>query len=711
MVYEIWHVVIWYLLALFLGVVSLPVTTFVCRNLPDRGYSVSKILGILLIAYISWILSYVVGYGRYGIILSLLLVCIFSAYFYIRFKLNIDRGTLLRNEIIFGSVFLFFLIIRAFNPDIFGGEKVFDFMLLNSIQRSTSFPPSDAWFSGFRMDGYYYFGTYTIATLTKFAGTPGYIAFNIGMSLLPALAANAAFGIGYNLTQSKKAGIVAMFLLVFAGNLFPAAVISAHILGITKSPFGDVPGIVDFWGASRVIPNTINEFPYFSFIFGDLHAHVIAIPFVLLAITLMLDFYFAKNISIAAFIFLSLSIGSLFVFNAWDYSTYAALFILVLIIRYMTQARSMPARTRKLIGLLRGLGAGFSVLLVGFLMFIVFFIDFKPSGIQGIKYVGERTALINFLVIYNLFLYLIFSFMLVNLPEFKYKKRILAILAVSSAGLYFFPNFQTLSVFVPLAFLSGVNIYYFYKNNERSRLFVSALIVMGLGILVFCELFYFDDLLGGAYERMNTVFKYYIQVWILWSTASAYAFFDLYKKTYRMRNAVLVMLSLLLVLNSVYLFTGTYAKAEMFSSSPGLDGIAFMKKTNYGSYDAVFWINMNINGTAVILEAPGSSYQDTSLISAYTGFPTVVGWVSHELTWRNNWGELSQRISDVDAIYNTSNYSEAAVLLKKYNVSYVYIGEAELKKYKAVGLRKFENTSNFERVYRGIAEVYRVKNY
>ncbi len=705
---EILYVVTWYLFVLLLGIISLPITSYACRNLPDRGYSVSKILGILLFSYISWILSYAIGYSRFEIFLALLLLCIFSGYLYLKSVTCTDRRLFLWNELIFILIFLFFLLIRSYNPEIHGGEKVNDFMHMNEILRSSSFPPNDAWLSGFKLNMYYYFGTFTIATITKLAGTPGYIAYNIGMSLLPALAAGAAFGIGYNLTRSKKAGIFAIFMLVFAGNLFPAAVVSAHILGISQSPWGGVPDIIDYWGASRIIPYTINEFPYFSFIFGDFHAHVIAIPFVLLAITLILDFYFAEEVSRIAVISLGLGIGSLFAINSWDYFTYAAFFVLVLLIKYTIGSKHVSLGASRLIGLLRSLGTGFSILLLGLLMFLLYIIEFKSSGIQGIKPVVERTALLNFLVVYNLFLFLIFSFMLINMPELKYKKLILVLLALLSISLYFVPSFQTLSVFVPLAFLCCVNMYSFYKNNDTHRLFVSALILMGLGILVFCELFFLDDLLGGEWERMNTVFKFYIQVWILWSLACAYAFFDLYKKKYRMKNIVMLILSILVILNSIYIYTGTYAKAERFSQSPSLDGLAFMKKSDYGIYDAIFWLNKNINGTPVILEAPGESYQDTSRLSAYTGLPTVIGWSGHETVWRNNWAEISQRISDVDKIYNTDNYSEASGLLKKYNVSYAAVGETEIKKYNSVGMQKFTNTSNFELIYRGSTEIYRV---
>ena len=704
--YQILYAAVWYLLAVFLGILLLPVTSSACRSLHDLGYSVSRILGILLLAYVSWVLSYFIGYGRFTIIFSLLLVCIFSAYAYVRFKPRFDGNLLLRNEIIFALVFLYFLTIRAFNPEIYGGEKVNDFMLFNSILRSDSFPPHDSWLSGFRMDTYYYFGTYTIATLTRLTGIPGNIAYNLGMSLVPALAAGAAFGLGYNLTKSKKAGLMAMFLLVFAGNLYPAAVISAHALNVTETPWGDVPDIIDYWMASRVIPDTINEFPYFSFIFGDLHAHVIAIPFVLLSVMLILNFYFEKRISITAFILLALSIGSLFVFNSWDYPTYAALFAAALVTSSMLHPGFQKGiKNSELLGRFI---AGISVPFLGLLMFIAFFIDFNPAGVQGIKPVMIRTELANFLVIYSLFLFLVFFFLLVNLPEFRYKKGVLTVLAVTGVALYFVPNFQTLAVFVPMAVLLCINIHCFYKNKDPSRLFVSTLIATGFGVLLFSELFYFDDLFSGPEERMNTVFKYYIQAWLLWSTASAYAFLDLYEKKYRMRKAALLTVSLLLVLNSLYLFTGTYAKTDGFSQNMTLDGMDFMKKTNFGSYDAIYWVNMNIEGTPVILEAPGSSFRDTSFISAFTGLPGVIGWVSHELMWRNDWGELSMRMADVDKIYNSADYNEAAPLLKKYNVSYVYVGDFEYKTYKDAGLRKFENSSNFEHVYRGAADIYKV---
>lgn len=703
---ELLYAAQWYLLIVFLGLITLPLTVTICRNLPDRGYSVSKILGILLLAYASWVLSYALGYSRNEILLSIFLVCVFSVIIYVKTKPAIDRKLLFRNELIFGFLFLLFLIIRAYNPGIYDGEKVSDFMVMNSILKSTGLPPHDSWLSGFKIDMYYYFGAFTIATLTKLIGIPSSIAYNLGMSLLPALAAVAAFGLGYNLTCDKKGGIAALFLLVFAGNLYPAGVMSAHALNMTTSPWGGVPGIMDYWGPTRIIPNTANEFPYFSFIFGDLHAHVIAIPFVLLAITFILEVYLSKKLSKTALVFMSLVLGSLFVFNSWDYATYSALFVMALLIKPW---KIEGNKTREIFrDLIERYGIVIAVPILGLLMFIFFFIDFHSSSIQGIKSVITRTALLNFLVIYDLFLFLIVSFLLLNIPEFRYRKWILAALLAAAVKFYFVPGFQTLAVFVPLAFLTCIGIYFFYRNRDMNRLFISVMIALGLGLLVFCELFYFDDLFSDSNERFNTVFKYYNQVWLLFSIASAYAFYDIIDKKYRMKKAVLVILSILLVLNSLYLFTGTFARTGEWNGNPGLDGMAFLKKADYGEYDAIFWIEKNLNGAPVILEAPGISYKDTSRISSFTGLPTVIGWAGHEYVLRNDWGKISPRIRDVDIIYDTEDINEAIVLLRKYNVSYIYVGNVELVKYKQPGLQKFTNTSYFENVYSAAYDVYRV---
>jgi len=239
------------------------------------------------------------------------------------------------------------------------------------------------------------------------------------------------------------------------------------------------------------------------------------------------------------------------------------------------------------------------------------------------------------------------------------------------------------------------------------------LIFVGTLLALSAEVFYIDDIFGKPLERMNTVFKLYMQVWLLWGIAAGYGLFILSPRVFNSRSLYKIWtgLFLLLILSSaVYPFMLVYARTQGFSGKPTMDGIEFMKNEYHPDYDAIYWINKNINGIPVILEAPGKSYEFfTSRISTYTGLPTIIGWWGHEVQWRNNWEEPTLRAKDADRIYETKDPEEAMLLLKKYNVSYVYLGDTEMKRYPDKGLRKFEDPNKFELVYRGVAEIYKVK--
>jgi YYY domain-containing protein len=289
-------------------------------------------------------------------------------------------------------------------------------------------------------------------------------------------------------------------------------------------------------------------------------------------------------------------------------------------------------------------------------------------------------------------------------------------------------GFQTLIILVPLLLLSAWNSWELFVPGSRvnssdiakleknvgysvSSKFVSILIFMGTLLALFCEVFYIDDYFGKPLERMNTVFKLYMQLWILWGIAAGYGLFALSPKVFNSRNFYKIwtgLLLLLIVSSGVYPFMLVYARTEGFSGKPTLDGIEFMKKEYLPDYDAIYWINKNINGIPVILEAPGNSYSSAARISSYTGLPTIIGWLGHEVQWRNGWEEPLLRVNAADRIYD-SNLEEAMILLKKYNVSYVYLGDIERKKYRYPGLKKFEDPYRFELVYQGVAEIYRVK--
>jgi len=192
---------------------------------------------------------------------------------------------------------------------------------------------------------------------------------------------------------------------------------------------------------------------------------------------------------------------------------------------------------------------------------------------------------------------------------------------------------------------------------------------------------------------MNTVFKFYYQVWALWGVAAAYAISWLVDDS-NLRAPFQAITGAIATLFVV----GGLAYPAMAISTVGdrahstLDGAAWVAQSAPDEHAAIEWLNKNVAGSPVILEAPGQSYHpDESRVSTFTGLPTVLGWAGHELQWRGADQEIGQREQDINAIYTTPDSQRALSLLNKYGVTYVYVGPTERALYPAVGLRKFND--------------------
>ena len=692
--------IIWYAMISFIGAAAFPIVSMVCKNLSDHGYCISKIVGILMLAYLTWILSYPLSFNRDVVLLSLAIICIVSL-ICIKNRPQIKWEIVIRNEVLFFIVFIVFLTIRVYNPEITAfGEKFMDFAFLNAVMRSSHFPPHDPWFSGGLLNFYYYFGYLIVAVLSKLSGIPTTITYNLGLVTFSALAASASFGIGYDLTKKARYGISTMIIIVFIANPYIVFNLAGSFLHL---PVTHHENLFGFWASTRVIPNTINEFPYFSFIFGDLHPHVISIPFQLLALTLLLNIYKStdKGINIygetrihvlAGIIISALSIGVLFPMNAWDYPTYLALFIIIVLIQQYRTARIRDA----LIPII-------SVVIMSVILFVPFYMDFHGTGASEIGISHQKTLLINFIEIFALFLFLIFSSLFSHLDLDR--RYVIALIPITILSLLFF---QILIIIIPLIVLC---LYLFHKDTKNNQ-FVLALVLVGSLLAVFCEIFYLNDRLGAPNERMNTVFKLYLQIWILWGVAAGYCLYDLSLKHLisRKRTIWTVLFCILIASCCIYPFTATYTKMNIDHNPASLDGIAYLNGSDRGDYFAISWIRRNITGTPVIIEAPGRCYSTDSRVSAFTGLPTVIGWEGHEMMWRGSYEDVRVRAEDVDKIYSTGNINTAIGLLNKYNVSYVYIGAAERARY-GKGLDKFEDEDCFEWIYIGSVRIYRYKHF
>ena len=720
----------WWFLIEFLGIISFPLIFKFCRNLPDRGYSISKIMGILLVSYITWILAFFLfNYNILTILFSLLIMFLFSVVVLLKDKTELikflkeKKKTIIINEIVFLAFFLLFVIIRMQTPEINALEKLADFAFLNGILKSTRMPPLDPWYSGGTIQ-YYYFGYFITATLTKLSNLPSFITYNLVIGLFYALLSCALFGIGYNLTKKFSYGLITVFIVVILSNafgifqilifFFPSlANIFTKTFGLEypitccwnpSTPLAEQLSGFPLWPSTRVIPDTINEYPYATFLFADLHPHFMAFPFQMFVLLLILNIFMSKKKTFGVFdgtigskiinIFLfSISLGSLYFFNTWDYPVYVLLFISALVIQ---QFRTFGQLNMKI--LLKTTPLIITVILLSFILYISFNLSIEKS--YPIGFVNQRTQLHHLLIIFILPVFLIVSFLTYKYKKIFIKKEKIYFFAVLLGSIFisFLFNFSILILLLPLLYLSAFSLLKMFKLNN-TQTFIFILIIIGSLVLILCDVLYID-------WRLNTVFKFYFHPWFMFGIAGSYSLYFLRQNFFKTKNKFsyiwfIVFFSLIGITSICTVFVTQEHIRRGINIYIGLDGLEYMKRTEKGDYYAIMWLINNVKGSPIILEMPGESFRWWSRVSSNTGLPTLIGWEGHEKHWRVDSQAIDQRVSDANTIFETKDNEEALKLIKQYNVTYVFIGSLEKQKYNQEGLNKFMTYPNYKLVYDG----------
>ncbi|MBU0490686.1 MAG: hypothetical protein KKA73_07355 [Chloroflexi bacterium] len=507
-------------------------------------------------------------------------------------------------------------------------------------------------------------------------------------------------------------------------------------LFLPRLPTGGIP--TDnwwWWRASRVIPGAIDEFPFFSFLLADLHPHVMALPFGVLVLSLGLAVLGAPARSLDAEreplphatpksfdwhrlwpVGLSgwapLLVGGLGFLNSWDLPTFG----LVVIAAYAIWAYAQQ-EWRGWTWLWRV--GHYAVVLVGlsFVLYLPFYLGPRISTEGLAPVMGNYTSLAHLLVFFGPFLLLalalvvdgwrrsreikgtgILGLLAVGVPVVLALAWVVAILVARMAGLvpddqvpaltdltakpahlvvYTLLAMAALWVLVRLMLLPG-------NGNRTADRFVLLLVALSFVLLLICETFYIRDVFS---SRMNTVFKFYYQAWVLLAIAAAYALYALPRRWPRWAGVTVTVVSGALVLAGlVYPLLAVPSKAGDFQREPTLDGTAWLAGSYPGDLKAITWLNEQVPGAPVILETVGGEWGDYSHISAMTGLPTVMGWAGHEWQWRGEYP--SQREADVKAIYE-GDTATARALLDQYNVMFVYVGTLERADYTPEALAKF----------------------
>jgi len=222
---------------------------------------------------------------------------------------------------------------------------------------------------------------------------------------------------------------------------------------------------------------------------------------------------------------------------------------------------------------------------------------------------------------------------------------------------------------------------------EGNSIFVIFLIGIGTLLILGPEFVYLRDSFG---HRMNTIFKFYYATWIMWGISAAYATIHLWPKKWTWKTALQSLVLLPLLVGLLYPAIAIWTKSDQFQSAygPTLDGMAYRERSTLGEYEAIQWINENLQ-EGIVAEAVGGSYTAYARISTHTGLSTLLGWPGHELQWRGGSEEQGTRQIDVENLYTTRSWQEAKNIVDQYGIDYVYIGPLERSTYTPLVEEKF----------------------
>ncbi|MCS7131025.1 MAG: DUF2298 domain-containing protein, partial [Archaeoglobaceae archaeon] len=246
------YAILFYLLSLLL---TIPFLKFF-------KFTFARFASVFLITLASFALGHLISFKLAFFSLIILVFAYLIYLLYSKFDFRLEKS-----ELIFAIVFFFFIFLRFLNPSIFDAEKFMDMAFINSILKSPSLPPNDPFFANAKLDCYYYFGHVFGAGMILLSFAPPEIGYNIVVSALPAYTAMLVYGI---FESNRRIALIGLIFVAFSGNAY-------SFVDLLHRPFTGLDFLY-YWNSTRVISGTINEFPYFSFIHADLHAHVFAIP-------------------------------------------------------------------------------------------------------------------------------------------------------------------------------------------------------------------------------------------------------------------------------------------------------------------------------------------------------------------------------------------------------------------------------------------------
>jgi len=552
-------------------------------------------------------------------------------------------------EALFLICFFLMLDVRFVSPAISFAEKFMDHGFLASVIRNPVVPPLDPWFAGGTLNVYYYLGYWMFGCLAIVSGVPSNIAFNLALPTVFALSAVSLYATGTLLLDRFR--WLPLVVLVLPN----PALIFQIITGKAVNPAYDASLS---WLGTRTITNTINEFPLFSFIWGDVHAHIISIFNQCFLLFLLIFAYtrwetLSQRGKILIMALTALSLGSMPLINTWDVLIYAPL---VLVTAFLLIWRNRATMDRTTWAYLLAIPP------VSVLCYLPFYIQLKTST-GAIALVRTPSDPLEFLWVNGIFIAIFFALLV---PEIRKRPwLLLACLPFALAG-------YTAAAIAVIPF-----VYFIAKAN---RDIPDILAAFGLAILIACELIYMKDNMGETFFRMNTVFKCYLPAWMMLGTAAAVmagCWLSLRPEIPLISRRDATALTIITI---TLLFILPFLGSPLAGSGSGtLDGLAYLQKQHPGDAGAIAFLR-TLSGDEILVEAEKGDYSYYSRVSSFTGIPAVVGQPFHEFMWRgDDTGWYSERPADIRAMYEQPE--KTILLMKKYNATLLYVGDPERERY------------------------------
>ncbi len=716
--------IVWLIVLELMSFAALPFVMWMAPNAPDKGYAFSKVCGLFVFGLLSW-LPVTLGLCRAtdGFVLIVFTGTLLLGYWgYSRRGVSLDdvrrvlREHALAVEGLFLGISVFLMFVRFLNPEIVWGEKPMDSTFLNYFVRNATLPPQDPWAAGSAMT-YYYVGIYFIAAVLKLTGIPVSIGYNLAIATLGGFIAASLYGIFILLSKRVWFAATAAALLVLASD--PEVLLICFLDGKSAS-FDN-----SFWASTRVFTSPgFLEYTGWSLLFADLHAHVVAIPFTVTALglaTLMFlsseSRYSARGAALR--VTLGLMVGLLIGMNTWDFLTFGA------VIGVMTVTAPAPsfwlprARSDGSVSIGERLFAdGFArvvalpwdgiLVVFGMLMTALPYQLSTPIADRagwGWVTTTEFNSLDQFLRTMGFQALGLWCALIVGIFEVVRTRRF------PRMGALLFVVFGAFLVLAP-AVLSDVrgntNIPWTTIALCLGTLVCSSIVWWGAGasseskvvhifassaaiLVVILEVFYLMD-------RMNTLFKGYMAVWMLWSIAAAAGLYLVgscaLRCSRRFLSGAIVAVSCVLVvvpfiggvLNVKAVVTMKRVPVRYFT----LDGTAYLRDVDRGDFELIKWLNEFVPGTPTVLEAQGDSYRHFTRIAMHTGIPTVLGWEYHVLQRGLPHEDLMERKAAVREMYAGFDIDTTRELLERFKVDFIVVSTAEREAYGAGDLEKFE---------------------